>query len=79
MWRHFQTVIEGDAFDLNGINPWTYASNGWQSTGEHAQVSDPTHRQDYRMPVYRITVDGRTVEFAAGEHSANVWGFYVRK
>src|SRR5262245_42580511 len=48
---------------------------------EHVRVlvRDPQHGQEHTMFVYEIVDGPRRVEFAAGEFSNQVWGFYTRK
>ncbi|MGH3306048.1 MAG: hypothetical protein ACRDOX_00050 [Nocardioides sp.] len=67
--------IEGQPFDLNGVNPWDYE---WMSTGETIVVAHPTYPQQ-RHPAYvaTITTAAGVIQFAAGEMSANAWAFYL--
>lgn len=51
----------------------------WESTGEPARVIDPHYGAEHTFSVFRLRVDGRVVEFAAGEFSAGVYGVYVRE
>jgi hypothetical protein len=47
--------------------------------GLKARVKDPLYRQDFLFDVFEIQSRGQVVRFAAGEFSANVWGFYVEE
>jgi len=44
---------------------------------EKAAVLDPAYRQEHVFDVYEIVDGERRVRFAAGEFSANFWGFYL--
>lgn len=73
-WTPVGIVFDGDPIEVDGINPWLYA---WRSTGERAQVRHPAYpTQVHEVDVHEVTVDGRTIRFAAGELSNTVWGFY---
>jgi hypothetical protein len=69
-------VADGEAFELGGLKVW---SHSWRDTKERVEVKDPLYHQDFSFAVYEISRAGRTVEFAAGEFSNCIWGFYVRK
>lgn len=74
-WQHEITGFDGNC-QLFGINIFDY---NWETTGEKAEVKDPQYHQSYKFPVYRIAINGTTYEFAAGEFSNCVWGFYLLK
>ena len=75
-WRVAGIVAEGDRINIGGANPWNHE---WKALDEppvelpHPQYSNQLHQ----MHVYAIETGGRTITFAAGELSMNVWGFYV--
>jgi hypothetical protein len=75
-WKTIGVVAEGDDIMVGGLNPWTLE---WRSVEEeplllpHPSYPDQRHK----MNIYEISSGGRRVRFAAGELSANVWGFYV--
>ena len=76
-WVFIGHSFEAETFMIEGINVW---EQHWQTTGEAAEMNDPMYTwQGYRFPVYRITQNGKTIEFAAGEFSNTVWGFYQRQ
>ena len=50
-----------------------------KSTGEKIDVKDPLYGQKYRFPVYKVLIDEKEYEFAAGEFSNCVYGFYIKK
>ena len=75
-WRYVHIGFEGDEFEIRGIRVW---SPPWISTGDRITVAHPQHSHErHPMWTYRIEVAERTVEFAAGEFSNGVWGFFVR-
>lgn len=76
-WRPVGIVAEGEAIRFGGINPWNHE---WIRCPEHdAALPHPQHStQQHRMSAYAIDVGGRTVVFAVGEVSTNVYAFYVQ-
>lgn len=74
-WRAVGVVLDGDPIDVHGLNPWEHS---WRDTGEHVAMRHPSWpTQVHRMPAYTMTEGTRTVTFAAGELSNQVWGFFV--
>lgn len=74
-WVFVGHCLENDPFELEGVDVW----RNWVITGERAEIRDPLyHWQEYNFPVYTMTDGKKTVEFAAGEFSNNVWGFFQR-
>lgn len=74
-WQHEKTGVDGNTI-LFGVNIFDYE---WKSTGRHVNVCDPLYKQEYRFSIYTVVIDGQEHEFAAGEFSNCVWGFYVLK
>lgn len=75
-WKFVGHCFDGDHFEIEGINVW---SAGWQPTGERATIGDPLYTwQAHNFTVYTLTRDGKEIEFAAGEFSNTVWGFFQR-
>ncbi|MCD8008951.1 MAG: hypothetical protein LUF68_08505 [Clostridiales bacterium] len=74
MWRHEITGFAGNAV-LFGVNIFAY---DWVRTGEKVEVTDPRYGQKYRFPVYNVSINGQEHEFAAGEFSNSVFGFYTQ-
>jgi hypothetical protein len=76
-WTSCGVVIEGQPIDVGGINPW---NSRWQSLKQPAvELPHPGYpSQRHKMWIYQIENAGKKIVFAAGELSANVWGFYVR-
>ena len=77
MWEFVTSGIDGivDA-RLFGVSIF---KKRWRATGETADVVDPNCGTVHRFRVYTVEADGRPMEFAAGEFSNTVWGFYVRR
>ena len=74
-WQHEVTGIDGNA-TLFGVNIFEYK---WENTGRIVEVKDPLYGQEYRFPIYKVVIGEQTYEFAAGEFSNMVFGFYVQK
>ena len=74
-WRHVVTGVEGNV-TLFDVNIFEYQ---WKSTGEKIEVLDPLYKQPHIMWVYRVLIGEEEHEFAAGEFSNCVWGFYTRE
>ena len=74
-WQHETTGVDGQV-TLFGVNIFDYQ---WRATGRSAKVRHPLYDQAYKFPVYTVTIDGAEQEFAAGEFSSCVWGFYLYK
>ncbi|MBA3314402.1 MAG: hypothetical protein M3552_08925 [Planctomycetota bacterium] len=74
-WIVCGVVIEGDRIDVRGVNPWDFK---WASQHRTVELPHPSYpHQRHRLNVYEIDANGNQVVFAAGELSANVWGFYI--
>ncbi len=75
-WRAVGVVLDGDPIDLGGgVNPWKHSWHPLDTMVWMRHPSWPTQLHD--LPAYSIIVGDRTVVFAAGELSNQVWGFYV--
>jgi len=75
-WTPVEAVAEWEPISVQGMNPWKHK---WVAV-EHfpVQLPHPLYpNQRHAMNVYEVSDGQRTVRFAAGELSANVWGFYV--
>ena len=66
---------ERDGVTIDGISVWDmrWIPTRTRITVEHPQWPNERHS----MWTYRIDSSGRTVDFAAGEFSNGVWGFFV--
>lgn len=76
MWKYVGNSGDRESFLIEGVDVW--ATPWEQPTREIAEVRDPLYNQSFRFDVYQVTQGGTTVEFAAGEFSNGIWGFYVR-
>ena len=75
-WKTVGVVIEGHPMLIGGLNVWDHDWNRVQ--GPPLELPHPSYpSQVHSMSVYEIRDGGECVRFAAGELSANVWGFYV--
>lgn len=70
------TCIDGDRLVIGGINVW---DEKWKPTGKKAAVKDPIYKKHFLFPVFHIEREGKIIEFAAGEFSNCMWGFFTRK
>jgi len=74
-WKFVTSGVEGNA-DVFGVNIFDYK---WENTGKTAVVKDPSYNQEFRFTVYRVEIKGVVHEFAAGEMSPLVYGFFTRE
>jgi hypothetical protein len=75
-WKSVGVVVEGQPIRIAGLNVWEHAWNRVEQPRlELPHRSYPSQR--HAMTVYEIAAGGEPIRFAAGELSANVWGFYV--
>lgn len=66
---------DGDAFDLEGLNPWHHE---WVSQSERIVVAHPFYpSQRHDVDVWVIHAPDRIVRFAAGEMSNGAWAFFL--
>jgi hypothetical protein len=75
-WEFAGAVHDGESFKIGGIDVWQHS---WTDTGERVNVQDPHHHQAFTFYVYEIASSEGQINFAAGEFSNSIWGFYVRK
>ena len=74
-WQHEITGVDGNTI-LFGVNIFDYE---WKSTHKSVKVCDPLYGQEYKFGIYTVMINGQEREFAAGEFSNCVWGFYLLK
>ena len=72
-WQHEITGVEGNT-TLFGVNIFDYK---WERTGKKAKAHDPLYGLEYEFNIYSVIINEQEYEFAAGEFSNCVWGFYV--
>jgi hypothetical protein len=74
-WRFWHIGVEGDDVELDGTRLWGVA---WVPTGGRITVAHPRYpSQRHLMSTYSTDASANVVEFAAGEFSNGVWGFFV--
>ena len=73
-WQYEKHGIDGEV-ELFGVNIFDYK---WENTDTVA-ILDPKYNNEYHFNVYKVIIDGKEYEFAAGEVSNNVWCFYLPK
>ena len=73
-WQYEKTGIDANTvlFDVNIFDC------KWKETGQRVKVRDP-YGQEHKFPVYTVTINGQEYQFAAGELSNCVWGFFLEK
>lgn len=74
-WQHEITGHDGNTM-LFGVNIFKY---NWKNTGKRIRVTDPQYGEHYTFPVYSVLINEKRQEFAAGEFSNCIWGFYLLK
>ena len=74
-WEHIGICTDGQPFQVDGIDIWKHE---WKRTGERAEVKDPQYGQGFSFAVWSVNAEDKRIEFAAGEFSNCVWGFYRR-
>lgn len=74
-WQHEITGIDGYTILLD-VSIFDYE---WKSTNKFVKVCDTLYGQEYKFPIYTVIIKEEEHEFAAGELSNCVWGFYVLK
>ena len=72
-WIFHGHCRDGDKLEIDGLNVWDFE---WRKSAK-ATVRDPLYGQVLEFDVYEIATRTRTLRFAAGEFSNNVWGFFV--
>lgn len=72
-WKYETVGDEGNTI-LFGVNIFDYE---WKKNNEVAKVIDPIYNNEFEFDVYTVVIQGQEQEFAAGEFSNCVWGFYV--
>jgi hypothetical protein len=76
-WAPGKVGHELDRIEVGGVNPWNHS---WTRLDKPSiKLPHPAYpHQIHEYCIFRIEAEGRQIEFAAGELSANVWGFYER-
>ena len=77
-WKLVDIVYYRAPIDIGGVNPWDFE---WKDVRDEARivVAHPNYpSQRHWMDRYRIDTAKGVIEFAAGEFSNLVYGFYVQ-
>ena len=74
-WTFVAACVDGQSLLIDGIDVWKHA---WHDTKDLAHVKDPKYHQDFAFHVFEIRDGDSTIQFAAGEFSNCVWGFYQK-
>lgn len=70
--------FEGGSVDIGGMNPWDFSK--WRPTHGEVIVAHPAYPSErHAMNTYELSGSNSPIEFAAGEFSNGVWGFFVRR
>lgn len=73
-WSFLHIGFEGDSVELDGVRLWDAE---WGRTLGKIVVAHPQYPdQRHTMSIYRVAVEDHAVDFAAGEFSNGVWGFF---
>jgi hypothetical protein len=75
-WKHLKTLRDGEPFKIKEEDIWKI---DWQQIDDFVLVKDPLHDDLRIFDLYKIEIKNDDFEFAAGEFSNNIWGFYVKK
>jgi hypothetical protein len=75
-WKVLGIAVEGEPIEIGGIDIW---SQKWElCNNPPVELSHPSYtNQLHTMSIYKVSLAGKSIIFAAGELSAYVWGFYV--
>lgn len=73
-WKYLTSGTALRPIRIDGVNVWEHK---WQGSGRKADVVDPIYGQRFVFEVWSVTAGQQSVQFAAGEFSNGVWGFYV--
>ena len=77
VWQFAGSSKENEPFEIKGVEVW---NQGWEIVqGEEAYVHDPVYGKTYLFRVFCIPDHDQRIEFAAGEFSPGVWGFYIKE
>jgi hypothetical protein len=74
-WKFIKSGTEINTI-LFGVNIFDYK---WINTGEKVSVKDPLYGQGYFFSIYKVLINDKEYEFACGEFSNGVYGFFEYK
>jgi len=73
-WRFLGSCVDSSKFTIRGIDVWKHK---WVPIrGRGAVVTDPIYKVEKTFQIFEIKGPAETIQFAAGEFSNCVWGFY---
>jgi hypothetical protein len=72
-WQQETVSVDGNC-RLFGVNIFDYE---WIDTGKKATVREPNSNKTRSYDIFQVIINGEKHEFAAGELSNCVWGFYL--
>lgn len=75
-WKHYKTVVDGEACLVEGVNIWNYE---WKNTYEIIAVIDPIYSVKKSFHKFFIELENKNVYFVAGEFSNCIWGIYLKQ
>jgi hypothetical protein len=75
-WESLGVGSEGEPILISGVNVWDLE---WEKLEKPAvELPHPSYpKQIHKLDCFRATINGKQVEFVAGELSANVWIFFI--
>jgi hypothetical protein len=74
-WHFVSIGLEGQPTVVAGVNLWAVK---WTAAGGHITVAHPQYpSQRHQMSIYEVAGSAPPIQFAAGEFSNGVWGFYI--
>ena len=73
-WTFLTSGTELQPVRIDGVNVWDHK---WQESGRKAEVTDPRRGQSFTFEVWSIATKKKSIQFAAGEFSNGIWGFYT--
>lgn len=74
-WQ-FETAGTDGNVTLFGVNIFDYE---WKNTGQRIEVTDSAYGQKHLFSIFKVLIEDKEYEFACGEFSNCVYGFYVQK
>ena len=74
-WQYVTSGVEGNT-TLFGVNIFGCE---WKDSGQHVRVKDPIYNQEFVFSIYSVIINDEEYQFACGEFSNCVYGFYVEK
>ena len=67
------TCLDGEKFTIDGANVWDHK---WTNLKLNVKVIDPEYDERHRFTLWSIRVEGKEIQFIAGEFTNSIWGFY---